>query len=103
MLLITTALFSCTVQICWSVRPALITLLESNTVVAEQNPTASFSCCCSAAHTHFFFGEFLEAILAVKTPTGAGGRGGGGRTGVKWQPHYCSLKKMRDRTKGDVD
>lgn len=70
MLLITAALFSCTVHICPRVHRALITLLENSAVVAEQNPAVSFSFCNSAAQTYIFFGEFLEAILTVKTLTG---------------------------------
>lgn len=57
-------------RLCLRVHQALITLLENNTVVAEQNPAVSFSCCRSAAQTHVSFSEFLEAILTVKTATG---------------------------------
>lgn len=88
MLLITAALFSCAVHICWRVHQALITLLENNTVVAEQNPAVSFSFCRSAAQTHIFFGEFLEAILTVKTPTGED------FLEAKWQLHYCGFKRQ---------
>lgn len=52
------------------VHQALITLLEHNTVVAEQNPAVSFRCWRSAAQTHISFSEFLEVILTVKTPAG---------------------------------